>query len=133
MTTPDATRLRTVLNLDAGICAAFGLICAGLAGPLAEFTALPRDLLFYAGLALFPVAGLMAFVARQAVPSRQLVWLVLLGNEGWILGSIAILIFGVVQPNALGYAFVVAQAVAVLPLVLLEYQGLRRLPVPAAA
>lgn len=133
MTTNDATRLRTVLYLDAAICTVFGLFCAGLAGPLSGFTGLPGDLLFYAGLALLPVAVFMAFAARQATPSRLLVWMILLGNEAWILGSIAILIFGIVEPNTLGCAFVVAQAVAVLPLVLLEYQGLRRLPVPAAA
>jgi len=129
----DTTRLQTVFKLDAAICALFGLICVAGAGLLAELTGLPRDLLLYAGLALFPVAGLMAYTATRQSPPRALVWLILFGNEGWILGSIAILVFGLVEPNALGYAFVIAQAVAVMPLVLLEYQGLRHLPAQAAA
>lgn len=124
----NSQRLRAVLKLDAGICAGFGLLCVAGAGVIADLTALPRDLLLYAGLALFPIAAFMFLVARQTHPARALVWAILLGNEGWILGSIAILILGVVQPNAFGIAFVVAQAVAVIPLVLLEYQGLRRLP-----
>jgi hypothetical protein len=129
----DTRRLRAVLSLDAAICAGFGLVCVAGAGTIAEFTALPRDLLLYAGLSLFPIALFMALVARQARPPRQLVWLVVLGNEGWMLGSVAILVTGLVEPNMLGYAFVIAQALAVAPMTLLEYQGLRRLPATAAA
>lgn len=132
-TDTETSRLRTILNIDAAICAGFGLLCVTGAGLLADLTALPRELLLYAGLSLFPVAALMALVARQTKPSRPLLWLIVLGNEGWMLGSIAILVAGLVQPNTLGYAFVIAQALAVAPMTLLEYQGLRRLPTTASA
>ncbi|WP_416898917.1 MAG: hypothetical protein ACMVY4_04080 [Minwuia sp.] len=133
-TDSDTARLRNVLLLDAGICTVFGLICVAAAGSIAAATALPADLIFWAGLALFPTAAFMAVTALQTPPKRALVWLVLLGNEGWILGSIAILVFGFVEPNGLGYAFVIAQAVAIMPIVLLEYMGAKRLPAaPVAA
>jgi hypothetical protein len=48
------------------------------------------------------------------------------GNGRWVAGSAARLVNGWVSPAALGYAFVIAQAAAVVRLAELEYIGLRK-------
>jgi hypothetical protein len=52
-------------------------------------------------------------------------WLAILGNAGWVAGSVLVLVL--FSPTALGYAFVIAQAVVVAFLAELEYYGLRRI------
>jgi hypothetical protein len=115
--------LRLVLWLDAATCVATGLLLSVLAGRLSELLGLPQALLFYAGLSLFPIAAFMAWTAQR--PAAPAVWLVIGGNALWVLGSLAIL---ALSPTATGYAFVLAQAVAVAVLAELEYAGLRQLP-----
>jgi hypothetical protein len=115
-----ATFLRRTLAADAATCAAMGALLAGFPAPLAGLLGLPAGLLFYAGIALFPCAALML----AAMKSRALAWLVIAGNAAWILGSVAVLL--VASPTALGYAFIIAQAIAVAVLAELEYVGLAR-------
>jgi hypothetical protein len=112
--------LRRTLAVDAATCAAMGALLAGFQAPLAGLLGLPAGLLFYAGIALFPCAALML----AAMKSRTLAWLVVAGNAAWIVGSVAVLLLA--SPTALGYAFVIAQAVAVAVLAELEYVGLAR-------
>jgi hypothetical protein len=110
--------LRRVLAVDALTCAAAGALMAFGADLVAPLTGLPKPLLFWAGVVLFPVAALMAFLSRRQAAPAGLVWLVILGNAGWVLASIAVLFL--TAPTALGVAFVVAQAVAVAILTVLE-------------
>jgi len=84
---------------------------------------LPAALLFYAGLALLPIAAFMAWVATREQPPLAGVWLVILGNAGWVAGSVALLFL--VSPTALGYAFVIGQAAIVAGLAELEYVSTR--------
>jgi hypothetical protein len=105
------TFLRRVLLVDAGTCAGMGLFLALLAEPLAPMLGLPAALLFHAGLALLPIAAFMAWVATREQPPLAGVKLVILGNAGWVAASVALLFF--VSPTALGYAFVIGQAVIV--------------------
>ena len=115
-----ATFLRRTLAVDAITCAAMGALLIGFQAPLASLLGLPAALLFYAGVALFPCAALMLVAHR----SRALAWLVVAGNAAWILGSVAVLLL--TSPTALGYAFVIAQAIAVAVLAEFEYVGLSR-------
>lgn len=118
--------LRRVLLLDAATCVATGLAMAAGAGTISQLTQLPAVLLSVAGASLFPIALFMALVAtRRPVPPAG-VWLVILGNAGWVIGSLALLT-GVVSFNALGAAFVLTQALAVAGLAVLETIGVRRL------
>lgn len=114
--------LRTVLTLDAVTCLAMGALLAAAAGPLAGLLDLPVALLFEAGLLLFPSAAFMLWAARNADrlewPVRAVAWL----NLGWTAASFAVI--ALVQPNALGTAFVAAQALAVAGLAGLEFHGL---------
>ncbi|MBL0937098.1 MAG: hypothetical protein IBJ07_20350 [Rhizobiaceae bacterium] len=118
--------LKKVLNLDAVTCALMGVALTVAAAPLSELLALPQSLLFYAGCLLFPIAAFMAVLARHAMPSPAGVWLVILGNAGWVVASIVVL--AVTGPNMLGVGFLVIQALAVALLALAEFNALARRP-----
>jgi hypothetical protein len=118
------TALQNVLLLDAATCVAAGALMTFASSFVADLTAIPAPLLFWAGLILFPVAALMAYAGLQASPPRSLVWLIILGNVGWVAASLAV--FAVIAPNALGYVFIVAQAAVVAVLALLEHSALQR-------
>jgi hypothetical protein len=47
-------------------------------------------------------------------------------NALWVAASLGLLVSGVVAPTLLGYAFVIAQALAVALLAGLQFAGLRR-------
>lgn len=123
--------LRNVLLLDAATCVATGVVMAAGAGPIAGLTGLSPSLLTGAGLALLPIAAFIAIVAMRPSTWPAGVWLVILGNAGWIAGSLAVAFGGADGANALGLGFVLAQAAAVAVLAELEYTGLRHRPLPA--
>lgn len=125
------SRLRNVLFLDALTCAACGTLLPLAAHPLADAFQLPPALLFFAGLVLLPIAAFMAFVGKFATHSAPAVWFIVGGNLAWIMASLWLLVGGAFAPNALGVAFVAAQAAVVAGLTLQEIRGalaLRRLP-----
>jgi hypothetical protein len=123
--------LRNVLLVDAITCVATGALMTLGADLVAGLTQLPKGLLTSAGLSLFPIAAFMAFVATRRPPPRPGVWLVIIGNVGWVLASVLLLLSGAIAPNGLGYAFVTMQAIAVALLAELEFMGLRRMPLAA--
>lgn len=112
--------LRKVLFVDAATCLGCGLLMSLASAPLAGLTGLPPGLLTYAGLSLLPIALLMALVGARATRSLPLVGAVIGGNALWTLASFGLLLSGAVSPNALGITFVVAQALVVLVLTVLE-------------
>jgi hypothetical protein len=124
--------LRKVLLLDAGTCVAAGAAMSLLAGPLARLTAIPEPLLLTAGLALFPVAAFMAFVARMPSIPKAAVWLIVLGNAAWVAGSALLLLAALIRPNGFGVAFILAQALAVAVLAWLEFDRMPRREMAAA-
>lgn len=117
-----STRLGRLFTLDAGTCVAAGLVMAAGATPLAAWSGLPATLWLGAGLALFPVAALFAFVARRPAARRGLAWFGVVGNVGWVLGSLAVLAIG--PATAFGVAFVAGQAAVVALLAVLEARAL---------
>lgn len=128
--TLDPSRfLRRVLLVDAATCVATGALLALDAVPLSRLLGLPQGLLFSAGASLFPCAALMLWVALRERLSRAGAWIVVVGNAAWIAGGVALLLAS--APTALGYAFVIAQALAVALLAELEFIGLRRSVEPA--
>jgi hypothetical protein len=115
--------LSKVLYADAAVGVSFGVLAAAAAEPLARETGLPAGLLFWAGLALLPVAAFMAFVAARASSSAGAVWLVVGGNVAWSVASVWLVASGTLAPNALGQAFVFAQALVVLAFAAVEGVG----------
>ena len=116
--------LRGLLVIDAVTCAVMGMVLAAGSAEIARLTALPSTLLLYAGLALVPVAAVMAAVAWRPAVNLTAARLLIAGNVAWIVASLILLAVGWIEPNALGTAFVIVQAVVVAVLVKLELSAL---------
>ncbi|MHB2265879.1 hypothetical protein [Aliihoeflea sp. PC F10.4] len=117
--------LRTTLRSDAamGVAAAVPTIFA--AGFLSSLLDLPQGLIFWAGVALLPIAAFLIVMARKPViPAGWLREIVFI-NGAWVVASFAILLSGVVEPNLFGIVFMVAQALAVAAFAVLQFGALR--------
>ncbi len=120
--------LRKILMLDAITCVAMGLLLVSASGRLSGLLGLPKDFVLLAGVALFPCAALMLLTSRigqQAQPPAALAWLVIIGNIGWVIASLLTMELWF-SPTTLGILFILAQAVVVVVLAVLEYRSLRR-------
>jgi hypothetical protein len=118
--------LRRALLADAAFSGASAVLMILGAGALAPLLNLPENLLRETGLFLIAYTALVGWLGtRQSVP-KALVWIVVVGNAAWTLGSIALLFSGAVTPNLLGEIVVVAQAIATGIFAELQYIGLRR-------
>ncbi len=115
--------LRNVLLVDAATCVLTGALLIFGARLLAQLTAIPAALLFYAGMFLLLVAGFMAITATRAALSPLAVWIIVAGNALWVVASVSLTIGPWIAPNAWGYAFIAAQTVAVAVLTKLELDG----------
>lgn len=118
--------LRNVLYADAAMGAVAAAATIFGAGWLAPLLMLPQPLLFWAGMALVPIAVFLFVMARRADVPRGWLREIVFINALWTAASIGLLVSGLVQPNALGIAFVVAQASAVGLFAVLEALPLRR-------
>jgi hypothetical protein len=117
--------LRTILLVDASACLVMGTALVAASGALASLLSIPAALLFYAGMSLFPIAAFMALVGMRSPIPQAGVWLIVLGNLGWVAASVALLVMDWIAPNALGVAFIGAQAAFVALMAWLEHGGLR--------
>lgn len=124
--------LRRVLFADAFVSGATGALLSIATTPLAGMFALPEPLLRYVGLVLLPYAAFVAYVATRARLPRPAVWAIVAVNALWALDSIVLLLTGWVAPSALGYGFIVFQAVVVALFAELQFLGLRRSALEAA-
>ena len=118
--------LRRALLADALISGATGLLMLIGANVLASLLGLPEALLRYAGLVLLPYGALVAYVATREQLRRWAVWAVIVANAIWAVDSIILLLSGWLTPNALGYAFIIFQALVVAAFAEIQYIGLRR-------
>lgn len=112
--------LQKVLITDALTCAACGVLMTAGATELTAFTRIPEALLVYAGASLFPIALSMAFVALRAAHSAAWVWLLIVGNAGWTLASLWLLVASELPLNLYGQLFIGMQAAVVALLTALE-------------
>src|SRR5271157_3830029 len=105
VTTPA---LRRKLLADAAISCAGGLLLILGAGSLAPLLRLPQPLLFWAGIALLPVAAVNAWLGLQRRASRAALQALVMGNACWAVYSLLAVIFGWLQPSAAGTVAVLA-------------------------
>ena len=124
--------LRLALMTDAAASGTMGVLLAAAADPLAGWFGMPVPLLREAGLLLIPYAGLLVYLARKDSTPRLPAQIIVGGNVLWVLGSVALLVSGLVAPTALGTAFVIAQALIVAILAELQVMGLKRQRLAAA-
>ena len=121
--------LRRTLLADAASSAAVGALMAAAAAPLQRLTGLPAALLFAAGLALFPYAGYLVWIATRAEVPRLALWAPIVLNVVWAADCVLVAL-GDFNPTAYGKVFLAVQVVTVLAFAELEFAGLRRV-VPA--
>ena len=117
--------LRRVLGLDAAASGTVGLLLTFGAGLLADLLKLDPGVARPAGLFLVGWSLAVGALALQARPARPLVMAVIALNVVWTVESILTLTLGWLQPNALGAAFVIAQAAAVAGFAGLQLFALR--------
>jgi len=118
--------LRQALVADASTSGAFGLLLLLAAGPLASTLGLPEPLLRLSGALLVPYAILIGSLGLRDRLPRGLVWAVVIGNVIWATDSLLLLVSGWVEPTRAGYAFVIAQGLAVLMYAEFQFVGLKR-------
>lgn len=118
-----STLLRRTLGFDAATCVAMGVALTAGGLPLGQIFGLPPALLMIAGLVLLAVAAVMAWLAARRSAPAPMVWLVIGGNVGWAVASVALLASGWVQPTFAGELFIIAQALGVVGLTALEVMG----------
>lgn len=128
-----ATRLslRSLLAIDAVTCAAMGVLLTAASSLVGHLTGISEPVLFWAGAALLPIAGFMAVCARLAPVPAWAASIVVLGNCAWVLASLALPVLGLIDPNPLGWLFLVAQVAVVALLAWLESAASRRDAAPA--
>lgn len=120
--------LRLALGADALASGASGVLLALAARPLGEWFGLPPDLLRAAGLAFLPWAALVGWLTTRRTLPRAGGWTVVALNGVFVVAAAAAPFLGWISPNALGTAFVLALAGAVLVLTEAQAIGLRRSP-----
>ncbi|MDX2201674.1 MAG: hypothetical protein NW223_02915 [Hyphomicrobiaceae bacterium] len=129
---PVPRLLRGVLLLDAAGGLAMALAHSAFAGGIADRTGIPPGLVTASGAALYPIAAFMAWTALRREMLTAAVWIVILGNVGWALASLALLAGFDIGANSLGRLYIAAQALGVLLFAVLEVLALRR-GLPATA
>lgn len=118
--------LRPVLYFDAATCLLMAaLLLIGGSG-LGALLGLPAGLLTASALILIGFAAAVVAVASRPVLHRRGVWAIAVVNILWAIDSLLILALGWVEPNGLGLAFVIVQAVAVLVIAEIQIIGLKR-------
>jgi len=121
-----AKLLRVVLAFDAITCLLMGSVLLIAGSALGELFAIPPVVLRVAGAVLLVFAAGVGHLARRMVLSSAGVIAVIALNALWATESLLALWVGWLDPNALGTAFVVAQALAVAVIAEVQYIGLRR-------
>jgi hypothetical protein len=117
--------LRAALIGDAIASGTMGLLLAAGASLLSPLLGLHEELLRGAGLLLIPYAAAVGYLSTRTDMRSGLVWSVIGLNLLWTIESLALL-FTSVRPTALGYAFVIAQAAAVMVFAGMQFAGMRR-------
>lgn len=118
--------LRRAVQGDAVITGAMAILLVAGASLLAPTLNLPETFLRQVGIFLIVYAALVGFLGTREQMPKLAVWLVIAANAIWAIDSIGLLFTGWVSPNALGQAFIAAQAIAVAAIAELQYIGLKR-------
>lgn len=133
MTLAATSFLRRTLTVDAAISGATGGLLLVSAGMLARLLDVPELLLRYSGAVLVPFAIYVGLIARRRTVPRASVVAIIALNIAWVAGSVWVALGGAIRPSPLGYAFIIAQAIAVAVFAELQYVGLRQAGSPSIA
>lgn len=128
MSSVTSSFLRRALTADAAISGATGAAMIVAADVLAGLLDVPATLLRYAGISLIPFVAYVFYLSRRPSLTPASVWVVIALNVAWVIASGLLLLSGQIHPNGFGYAFVIAQAIAVAAFAEIQYVGLRGQP-----
>jgi hypothetical protein len=117
--------LRPLLWFDAITCLGMGALLAAGSGPLSEILGLHPALLMEAGILLLLFGLFVGWAASRHDPSSA-ARTVLAANMAWVVGSLVLLAGPWARPTSLGIAFMVAQALAVAAIALLQRAATRQ-------
>jgi len=120
MFTSSRLTLRSILVADAVASGVIGILLLVGADVLDSAFDLPATFLRVVGVILLPWFALLAVVATRTVISRPAVRFVIGVNLGWVAASILLPFTSWVEPNALGVAFIIVQAMAVIVFALVQ-------------
>lgn len=129
---PLSLFLRRVLLLDAATCLITGSIMLTAGGTVVRLLGIPAQLSTALGVVLLIFGAAVAWVGTRAFLMRSAVWAIVLLNALWAIESVLALVFGWLEPNAVGQVLVIGQAIAVAVIAELQYVGLRRARTVAA-
>lgn len=118
--------LRTTLRLDALASGAMGVGLLAGAPWLQGLLGLPRPLLLGAGAVCLCWGLFVGAMGWRQQLSASIVWAIVGLNALWVIESVVLLAFGWVEPTQAGFAFVIAQALAVAALAELQFVGMAR-------
>ncbi len=119
--------LRAVVWFDASTGVLLGALHLLLTAPLAEWLGLPAGLLQVTGAMLLGYAALAIAIARSASMPSGWLWVLIVGNGGWAVASLALLLGSTLTPTLLGQAYLLVHVVSVALLAELQWMGVRRL------
>jgi hypothetical protein len=123
--------LTAVLAVDAVSCLALGLAAVAAPGPIGALLGLAEGVIVAAGAVLLAAAALLVVtVSRRPVP-RSLLRLVVIGNAGWVIASLAVLVL--MPMTTAGLVIVGVQAIAVAVVTVLEARPLASVQAEGAA
>jgi hypothetical protein len=114
--------LRTVLKLDAASCLLMSAALLAGSGWLSPLFGMPGVLLTESGIVLALVGSFILWLGTREQASLALVRLVVFGNVGWTLASLASLAL-LPALTVTGLAATLVQALAVLVFAALEWRG----------
>jgi hypothetical protein len=132
MRTPLSPFLQRVLWFDAATCLVTGTVFLTASSTVEQLFAIPAALARALAVVLLAFGAFVAWVGARRELIRPAVRAIVVVNALWALESVLALVFGWLQPNALGQWFVIAQALAVAVIAELQFIGLRRARTAAA-
>jgi hypothetical protein len=122
---PGSTLLRWALGLDAIATGANGVVYLAAGGALDSALGLSATLLRPLGAFLIAYAAALALVASRPAINVPAVWVVIVGNAAWAVGSLVGLAAGWISPTVAGGVWVVLQALAVAAFAAFQLYALR--------
>lgn len=125
--------LRVALLIDLVGSGATALLLLSASGFLAPLFGLPAGLLWWVAIIMVPFLLLLGLTARRDSVPASVIPLIIALNLAWVAASALLLVSRIVTPTALGYGFVIGQAVAVALFAELQYVALRRAAAPAVS
>jgi hypothetical protein len=126
MTRPDDRLLRTSLRANAAFSTLCGLTSLSAAAPLAAALGVPEPaILTSLGAQLLGFAALLVWLASRPTIRAGLALAVVVADALWVVGTVPLLMAGVLGPAGNWTAFAIANVVGLFGV--LQYVGIRRM------